>query len=223
MQKYTPETVSDLIDRQLDGAKMDAPMDGVINDPELVKCWRNYHLIGDVIRGDVRVTGNCLLSKIEQGIADQPAHNASDAGIGRSGRGANHSNVVSLASLDAKNKFAKNKIDSANAWKSAAMFAVAASVALMAVLTLKPGGDEFDAAIVAGSNLAATTPSTITPSAIPVASPLPADPAIAVEDLASFESEFGQMMVEHGEFTATSGLNGLLTYAKLVSNEGLGQ
>ena len=38
-----------------------------------------------------------------------------------------------------------------------------------------------------------------------------------------FAQEFGEMLSEHGEFTASSGLNGLVAYAKLVSNQRLEQ
>ena len=57
MNKLTPETVSDLMDRRLSGERTDMPMDGVANDPALTRNWRNFHLIGEVIRGDVQETG----------------------------------------------------------------------------------------------------------------------------------------------------------------------
>ena len=34
-----------------------------------------------------------------------------------------------------------------------------------------------------------------------------------------FEQEVGEMLAQHGEFTSSPGLNGLVVYAKLVSNE----
>ena len=36
---------------------------------------------------------------------------------------------------------------------------------------------------------------------------------------ARFEQEVGEMLAQHGEFTSSPGLNGLVVYAKLVSNE----
>ena len=98
------------------------------------------------------------------------------------------------------------------AMKSAGMFAVAASLALVAVLTLKPesASVEGGAAVIASSE---TDPSS-NPATV-VSSP--------AAEQQSFESEFGQMLVEHGEFTATPGLNGLIAYAKMVSNENLDQ
>jgi hypothetical protein len=75
------------------------------------------------------------------------------------------------------------------------MLAMAASIALVAVITLKPSG-------------------IVTPVQVAASSAPPAD-----SEIAAFEQEFGEMLVEHGEFTSSPALNGLVAYAKLVSNQ----
>ena len=198
MKTISPESVSDLVDQQLPVDDIDAPMQGIVSNPKAIKNWRNYHLIGDVIRGDVQSTGDCMIERMGAVLAAEP---------------------TILAPLKLTDEqIVKTPEKNGDVWKSVGMFAVAASVALMAVLTFS-GAD----------NGLRTNRATQIASAVPVAAPPTATPLNNVQQtvdgqvLASFESEFGQMMVEHGEFTATSGLNGLLTYAKLVSNENLGQ
>ena len=47
--------------------------------------------------------------------------------------------------------------------------------------------------------------------------------AVDSHDSILFSEEFNEMLVEHGEFTASPGLNGLMAYAKFVSDQGLDQ
>jgi negative regulator of sigma E activity len=86
-------------------------------------------------------------------------------------------------------------------WKPISMFAIAASLALVAVITLNPADKK-----VSGQNQLASTTA----------------PAETIQQQ-KFAQEFAVMLVEHGEFTATAGLNGLVAYAKLVSNQRLDQ
>jgi hypothetical protein len=80
------------------------------------------------------------------------------------------------------------------------MFAVAASLALVAVVTLNPA--------------------TKKPAQVQLASSTTEADTIQQQ---KFAQEFGEMLVGHGEFTASAGLNGLLAYSKLVSNQRLEQ
>ncbi len=89
----------------------------------------------------------------------------------------------------------------ADAWKSAGMLALAASLALVAVTMLKPeqeqGQGERAAASIAGN------------------------PVDGDSGRARLAQEFGEMLAQHGEFSASPGLNGLIGYAKQVSNESI--
>ena len=82
-------------------------------------------------------------------------------------------------------------------WQSAGMLALAASVALMAVV-LNPVQDSTSAGRVAAE-----------------VRPLPASQA----ERDRFNREISEMLTSHGEFSAASGLNGLVTYAKLIGVE----
>ena len=201
------ETVSDIIDQRLESDQVGDRIETIAADVEGLRAWRNYHLIGDVIRGEVDSAGSCLIGRVSLALTDEPtvlapssANRAPDAG----------GVVTGSASPVATAEGSRG-----DTLKAAGLFAVAASLALVAVITQLPttdgpGGDQSLArnaaspttAVTAGEGLAAGNP--------------------GAADEQAFASEFGQMLVEHGEFSAATGLNGLLAYAKIVSNEPLG-
>lgn len=195
MQNPAPEIVSALIDQRLDIADIALPVEQLGGDVALTMRWRNYHLIGDIIRGEVQATGNCLLARMQATLENEPTLKQS---------------AVLMPVKQSDSVILFDKSSSNDVWKSAGMFALAAAIALMAVFTLNPAEQGFDNA---------TTVNTVAQIAIATPTRL----ASEQQSLATFESEFGQMMARHSEFTATSGLNGLVTYAKLVSNQNLEQ
>ncbi len=184
-------TVSELIDQRVAPHDLADFIDQVAKDHRALGKWRNYHLIGDVIRGEVTSTGNCMMGRVQQALEAEPT-------------------VLAPIAEPVTNNIEVVRPSNIEALKSAGMFAVAASIVLMAVLTLSPGAPMAERD---GSEIARNTVNRA--------------PEVATTNLTepgqqqAFETEFGQMLVEHGEFTAASGLNGLIAYAKLVSNENL--
>jgi negative regulator of sigma E activity len=184
-------TVSELIDQRVAPHDLADFIDQVAKDHGALGKWRNYHLIGDVIRGEVTSTGNCMMDRVQQALEAEPT-------------------VLAPVAEPVTNNIEVVRPSNIEALKSAGMFAVAASIVLMAVLTLSPGAPMAERD---GSEIARNT--------------VNGAPEVATTNLTepgqqqAFETEFGQMLVEHGEFTAASGLNGLIAYAKLVSNENL--
>ncbi len=180
------DIVSEIIDQQVDPGELDAAINQVARDQTKCEKWRNYHLIGDVIRGDVNTTGPCMMDSLQRTLEREP---------------------TILAPV--KETEVMGTKPNPDAWKSAGMFAVAASIALMAVLTLTPESStpKNESSVIAERNQEPTA------GALELAD--------AQRQQQQFQAEFGQMLVEHGEFTATPGLNGLIAYAKMVSNENL--
>ncbi len=83
-------------------------------------------------------------------------------------------------------------------WKSAGLLAIAASLALAAVVTLAPvERDDTGNKLITGSETRGQA--------------------------VRFSREFDEMLVEHAQFTASAGLNGLIAYAKLISDQQLEQ
>jgi len=187
----------DLLDGRVEEGELRSALENLSNNENATHSWRNYNLIGDVIRGEVSETGNCLISKISDALDEEPTILAPVRST-RIAASDSESNVIGLQVLNPSEP-AKN-----DTLKAAGMFAIAASVALFAVLGISPVPVE-------------QTNNTVVATATAPASEL------QQSSTQSFEEEFGQMLVTHGEFTTTAGLNGLASYAKLVSNESLGQ
>lgn len=199
------ETVSDIIDQRLDPRQVGDHVETIASDSDGVRTWRNYHLIGDVIRGDVKSAGPCIIDRVSSALTEEPTVLApsSVSGISAatpSDRGAGKTRAATVASRG-------------DTLKAAGLFAVAASLALVAVITQVPvPNDHADGQTVVRNDN----------DTVPSASSAVNEGDGAVVEAQAFASEFGQMLVEHGEFSATTGLNGLLAYAKVVSNEPLG-
>ena len=171
------EEISQLIDKYTDEETRDSVFDSICSNEPNSKTWAKYHLIGNVMRGEVSATGRDLSSSVAESISNEPT-------------------VLAPRAIKTDGHLDKDL------WKPVSMLALAASIALMAVFVLNPvdNGNNNGA-----SNLAAINGSN----------------SISQEQM--FANEFDEMLVGHGEFTASSGLNGLVAYAKLVSNQQLEQ
>jgi sigma-E factor negative regulatory protein RseA len=170
------DKISQLIDQELDPGQQDSLIEQICKNSEAKKCWQRYHLIGSVIRNEISGAGKDLSTVIGQRLENEPT-------------------VLSPLSIDKSENHKPT-----DTWKSVGLFAVAASLTLVAVLTLSPVelGSDREQLTVASSTTGSTQ---------------------AIQ----FANEFDEMLVDHAEFTASSGLNGLVAYAKLVSNQQLEQ
>jgi len=118
--------VNDLIDQRLSHNESGSALDNCVNDESAVMAWRDYHLIGDVIRGEVGATGNCLVSRVSEALDQEPTILAPV----RSSAKPDATSEANVASLEFGQKN--------DTVKSAGMFAIAASVALFAVMAFSP-------------------------------------------------------------------------------------
>ena len=199
--------LSDLIDNQLDADDVNRVVSGVGSDPDLRTGWRNYHLIGDVIRGEINQTGNCLVDRVSASLEKE---------------------ITLLAPVSKAEAKEEVKPPQLSKWNNGGLYAVAASAALVAILVFSTPNQSSSPGIASTNNADAIDSSEQVLAAAgdqgevnPVdASSVASDNAL-VKAKKDFQAEFGQMLVEHGEFTAMSGLNGLVAYAKLVSKDSL--
>lgn len=190
-EQIMKQTISEILDRRLDPQALDTELSAIARDGDACLTWRNYHLIGDVIRGEV-AGGSCLLYRVQEAMENEPT-------------------VLAPASTGPAVSSSTKSGLSSEAARSAGLFAIAASLTLVAVLTLSPQSSVGPVGAT-GAQIA-----TVEPVAEAVST------ALSQAQANTFESEFGQMLIEHGEFTATSGMNGLIAYAKLVSNQQLAE
>lgn len=171
-----PEKISQLIDQELSPEQQNALIERLINSHTARKKWKCYHLIGNVIRAEVVRTDKDLCALIRDKLEKEP---------------------TVLAPLMSKQPVTNERKD---VWKSVGLFAIAASLVVVAVVTLT--AVQFDDA---GGQLATSAP------------------AVNSNQARQFSQEFDEMLVTHAEFTASPGMNGLIAYAKLVSAEQLQQ
>lgn len=169
--------ISQLIDKYTDEETRDSVFDSIYSNEPNSKTWARYHLIGNMMRGEVSATGCDLSRSIAESISNEPTVLAPRA-------------IKTDGNLDK------------DLWKPVSMLALAASIALMAVFVLNPVDNKNNKG---ASNLVAINGSN------------------SISQKQKFANEFDEMLVGHGEFTASSGLNGLVAYAKLVSNQHLEQ
>ena len=183
------EKISQLIDQELNPEQRNALLEWLINNDAsnndtARKSWKRYHLIGNVIRDEVSSTGKDLSALVRDKLEKEPTVLAPLS-------------IKKPVSNDRKNE---RKHESKDVWKSVGLFAIAASLAVVAVVTLTPV--KFDGIAV---QLTAS------------------GKAFNSSQATQFSHEFDEMLVGHAEFTASPGMNGLIAYAKLVSAEQLQQ
>ncbi len=169
------QKISELVDSEITDQEREVLFDDLVSGDHN-DSWHRYHLIGSVIRGDVSRADSDLSASIMTKLEHEPT-------------------VLAPVMIKPKSQQAK-----ADVWKSVGMFAIAASLVLVAVVTLQPETENLTGnAIVSNSS------------------------TVESQEQAQFSQEFDEMLVEHGEFSASPGLNGLIAYAKLVSDQQLKQ
>lgn len=181
------EQLSALTDDELSDAERPLLLGRLQRDPQLRACLGRYHLIGEVMRGgDVEAATLGVADRVQQALADDaPLHAAAH----RAGR--------------------------QPWWKPVAGFAVAASVALVAVLavtSLRTGND---------------------PAQVPsLASNQPSGPAIATVSRVSetagdrwerldphIDKRLSGYLVNHNEYAASRGVQGVMPYVRIVGHD----
>jgi len=178
------ETISELIDNRGAPERRQELFDHIIADHGAGRVWRHYHLIGCVLRGEIERHdagfAADLSARIEARLEAEPAVAEESPPP---------SPIVPLR---------RRAWTSAAKAGAAATLALAASLALVAVIVLRPGADS-------GGGVAS-----ISPAAAP-----------ATIERVRFGAEFAEMLAQHGEFASSPGLNGLIVHAKFVNNQPL--
>ena len=178
--------LSQLIDHELTSTEQSQVFDLLIKNKQAAKKWQRYHLIGNIIRDDIHQSGNDMSESIAAALDSEPT-------------------VLSPNQLPNKSSDKTAKANS-DLWKPVGLFAMAASLAVVAVVALNPVNDQVGDQ--QNTRFAAIDEN---------------QEQIQTDQAVLSSQEFDEMLVEHGEFTSSSGLNGLLSYAKLVSSQPLDQ
>ncbi len=185
------ERISQLIDQELDAGQQGSVIDEMIRHESAGRTWQRYQMIGDITRGDIDRVGTDLTDRIRARLQAEPT-------------------VIALRPLTRDNRIAGSGSSGTGMWKPVGLFALAASLAVVAMITLGPIDDSARYGTVAAVDQAAA-------------------PAVDhVIDQAGDQTgsgppvmEFNELLAGHGEFTASPAFNGLLAHMVLVGNQTL--
>ncbi len=171
------EKISLLIDHELTESERHVILGKIMSDDGAIRCWKHYHLIGSAMRNEITSTGVDLTDRIWSQLEKEP--------------------TVLSSGAETRHRIHP----AAKTWKVSGLFALAASVVLLAVIVLNPIQEKP----VQSTSLVAerTEPRTL--------------------EQQQFANDFGVMLAKHGEFSSSTGLNGLVVYSKLVTNQPMDQ
>jgi len=179
------EQLSALADDELNDVEQPLLLGRLQRDAELRECLGRYQLIGEVMRG---ITGTATL-----GVADR---------------------VRRALQHDAEGQAPyTSKQESFNWWKPVAGFAVAASVALVAVLTV--------------TSLRETVPDSV-PELASFQEDVPAVARVNDDEQwnriePGIDKRLSGYLVNHNEYAASRGLQGVMPYVRIVGFQNNGQ
>jgi sigma-E factor negative regulatory protein RseA len=75
MNKRTPDTISSLVDNELNEWEVIGALQSLQRDKTLQACWRNYHLIGDAMRGNLpKYVALDLAERVRGALEHEPFH-----------------------------------------------------------------------------------------------------------------------------------------------------
>ena len=190
--------IAQLVDHELTSAEQSQVFDLLIKNKQAAKKWQRYHLIGNIMRDDIHQSGNDMSESIAAALELEPTVLSPNR----------FSNQVS----DQISNQASDEKTSSDLWKPVGLFAMAASLAVVAVVALNPVNDQITDQ--QNTRFAALDENQVETQV---------QTQVQTDQSVLSAQEFDEMLVEHGEFTSSSGLNGLLSYAKLVSSQSLDQ
>ncbi len=187
------EQLSALSDDELNDTEQPLLLGRLQRDPELRACLGRYQLIGEVMRGSGAAATLGVAERVQQALSEDAAL---DAGV---------SSVASRKMW----------------WRPVAGLAVAASVALVAVLTVTSVNDAPTDAVPV---LATSAPADVLATAATL------NPVITqVDDVAdeaqwdrldpSIDKRLSGYLVNHNEYAASHGVQGVMPYVRIVGHD----
>lgn len=185
MKDEISEQISALVDDELTDLERPLLLGRLQRNAELRARMGRYQLIGDVIRGGVtQASGLGIAARVQEALANDTA--TEDAAV-----------------------MAAPQVTTRSFWKPAVGFAIAASVALVAVLSLQ--------------NLQPSTPETTQLAVTRTVAP----PGVQVSSREAqwdriepqVEKRLSGYLVNHSEFAASYGMQGLTPYVRIVGFE----
>lgn len=180
MSEQIREQISALVDGELADTERRLLLERLAREPALRAHWSNYQLISDSLRQSLApLTDPGLAGRVMAAVEAEPAQRSERPSRWR------------------------------GALKSVAGLAVAASVAVVAVITLQ--APEVAPPGAAGVQVAATPPAPADYARL-----VPAQPAVPV---ARSSDRLNEYLVNHSEYAASGGMPGMLPHVRIVGYE----
>jgi len=183
------ENVSALVDDEVRGAELRSLLDDLRQDSELQGCWSRYHLVSDALHANLSLADATRLSE-----------------------------RVWAALEDEPTVLApRRNTRLPPLTKQVAGLAIAASVAAIAIFSVqslapKPATDPFNAQV---AQVAQVVPPTMPGNLAHLAAATEPSPA----QRAAMRDNLNPYLVNHNEYSVSSGMQGVLPYARIVSYE----
>ncbi len=165
------EKLSALLDDELSEHEREALLRQMGRDPQLRGTWERYHVIRGVLRREMGTLASPgLADRIRERTAtESPAHSG-----------------------------ARRPLFARPAFRAASALAIAASVAAIAILTVRPS---------------------LTPEVAPrTTASVPSRSPQSVAAASARDSTLNAMLVKHSEFSPAVGMNGLASYVRVVGH-----
>jgi sigma-E factor negative regulatory protein RseA len=175
------EQLSALVDDELSDVEQPLLLGRVQRDAELQECLGRYQLIGEVMRGIADTTTLGVADRVRRVLLQDVGGQVPDT----------------------------PKQEGFNWWKPVAGFAVAASVALVAVLTVSSLRETASDAVpeLASSN----------PAGVPAVARVSDDQWDRIEP--GIDKRLSGYLVNHNEYAASRGVQGVMPYVRIVGFE----
>lgn len=184
MEKHTSEQISALADDELRGPELRQALEHLRRDAELQGAWSRYHLISDTLHANLAsARASDLHRRVQAALEQEPTLLAPRR----------KAHLPSLA-------------------KQAAGFAIAASVAAVAILAVRQGDVAPE-----GNTLAQVQVAQAPRPAPLVQLTSTGSPVLAAAPAA--RGRLNAYLVNHNEYSVSSGMQGVLPYVRIVSNE----
>lgn len=189
MDNHTSEQLSALVDDELNGPALRQALEHLRRDAELKARWGRYNLISDTLHASL-VTARAaeLHQRVHQALAQEPTLLAPR----RKPR------LPALA-------------------KQAAGVAIAASVAVVAIISVQHGDDTPGVAPI-GTPVAQTQTARPAASMVQLASTGSGGPTMTAAERAE-RGRLHSYLMNHNEYSVSSSMQGVLPYVRIVSNE----
>lgn len=183
------EQVSALTDDEVQGAELRSLLDDLHQDPELQERWSRYHLIGDALHANLSRADTTRLSERVWAALEDEPTVLAPR---------RQTRLPPLA-------------------KQAAGLAIAASVAAIAIFSVQNLGEQPGAGQFAQP--AAQVAQVMQPATAGNLAELASATAPSPAQQAAMRDSLNPYLVNHNEYSVSSGMQGVLPYARIVSYE----